>query len=72
MGAWLGLTIGGTVRAGEASGCTTTVAKRPALMASLGLRSGVSEAGFVLNPVVPTAACNVPDVPPICGSSAAR
>ena len=33
IGAWLGLTIGGAARAGEASGCTTTVAKRPALMA---------------------------------------
>ncbi|MDE2005572.1 MAG: hypothetical protein KGI51_03305 [Rhodospirillales bacterium] len=72
IGAWLGLTIGGTVRAVEASGRTTTVTKRPALMAPFGPGTGGSGADFVLNPIVATAARNAPDMPPIRGASAAR
>ena len=67
-----GLMIGGTARAGGASGCTTTVAKRPALTASLGPGSVDSEADFVLNAVVLAAVCNAPDVTPIRGASTAR
>ena len=72
IGASLGLTIGSTVRAAEASGCTTTVAKRPALMASLGPRAGAFRADFVLDSVAATTTRNAADVTSICGASAAR